>query len=161
MPPSLAFTDLLSPCFHSPYVLPRICIAIPLFSPRHLPTAARLSNWAQVGKVHGYTERAYEHVKDWMDALQILAGNVVVEVTVHRPWRDYRSLRGVTSLLRENEGKVEVRVAQRAWLRIPNPEFHVGLTVAALEGISMARQSSITADEAKELCDHGCRGFRG
>lgn len=147
------------------YEVPLLRITIHFFSPDNMPNRvhhANLCSWTpQLPMAHGYTENALGHVRAWMDAVQKLNVDTEVEVCVHRPWMDYRSLRGLTAPLRANGKSPRVRVAEGRWGLIPDPSFHIGVTIASLQGTKMARQSQITLEEAKILADHGCRGFRG
>lgn len=159
------FSTILHHHFAPNFQIPKIRIGFSLFRSRDLKFAPRLSQGMPRNMAHGYFEHVFEdvfeHVQSWMHAVQTLAGKVTVEVKVNRPWTDYRSLRGLTSPLRRDNGTVEVIINQRAWDKIPDREFHIGLTVGALQGMTMLRQLVFTEDGAKILVDHGCRGFRG
>lgn len=154
------FFEQLGRFFNNPEDIPAIRISISLFSSQDITNGALLSRWVPRKIVHGYSEKAYEHVESWMDAVQNVPCQVEVEVTMQRPWMDYRGLRGLSEQMRRGGRKVHVRINKDAWERCPNSELHIGLTVGALQGITMAQQSSFTEQEAKTLVDHGCRGFR-
>lgn len=140
--------------------IPPIRIAVPLFSSTQISHGAFLSKWCMRKMVHGYCEKALEHVASWADVVQKIPSKVEVEITMHRPWMDYRNLRDLGEQMRRGGRTVEVRINEKAWDRCPNHDLHIGLTVGALKGDTMAKQSEFTADEAKTLVDHGCRGFR-
>lgn len=146
--------------YDKPEDIPSIQIAVSMFSKQDITNAALLSRWVPRKVVHGFSEKAFEHVESWMDAVQNVPRQVEVEVTMHRPWMDYRGLRGLSEQMRRGGRKVHVRINESAWELCPNRVLHIGLTVGALKGVTMAQQSKFTEQEAKTLVDHGCRGFR-
>lgn len=155
-----AFFVLLRPFYKTLNDIPKIRISIPLFSVREIENPGYLSMWIPRKVVHGYSEKAFEHVASWMDVVQNVPPQIEVEVTMHRPWMDYRSLRGLSGQIRRGGRTVDVRINEPAWDRCPKRDLHIGLTVGAIKGIAMAKQSNFTADEANTLVEHGCRGFR-
>lgn len=154
------FVEKLKRFFNKPEDIPGIEIAIPLFSSQDMRNASYLSRFLPRKVVHGFSEKAFEHVKSWMDAVQNVPSQIKVEVTMHRPWMDYRSLRGLSEQMRRGNRTVKVRINEPAWMSCPRRDLHIGLTVGALHGVTMAQQSTFTESEAKALVDLGCRGFR-
>lgn len=96
-----------------------------------------------------------------MDAVVPLTWRIVVELDLWHPWRDYRRLRGLTVPLTRNGGKMEFLIRRENWSEVTARHFHLGLTVDALQGTNEAAKLTFTDNDAKELVDYGCRGFRG
>lgn len=145
-------------------LLPPICIEIHVFQD---PTFRDLSSWREHDMAHGYELNAHDHFKDWVEAIQTLHG-AKVDIVMHRPWADYRSLRGVTAPLRRpgtgprepsyNIGRVQVE--QSSWNEFVEPDTHIHLTAAAIMGSPYSVWSDTTEEHATFLVTHGCRGFR-
>lgn len=167
------FATLLGRYFLPQEVPARIRLHLELFSS---PTQfINMDTWSQLEMAHGDDMKAHEHVREWVEAVQILVActnpeaddSVTVVVGFRRHWRDYRNLRGAMGLLRERNCEVKVRLANQAtdkgmWASCPDPDFHVALTILSVHGTRMAeRQDAITFAEAKLLVDFGCTGFRG
>ncbi|RYP31298.1 hypothetical protein DL767_005811 [Monosporascus sp. MG133] len=117
-----------------PSTMPHIQVELPLFLTDQAKYASALSPWSSVGMAHGYREKAYERMKRWMDGVQAFGHAASVDILMNQPWRDYRSLRGITMPLRQYNRQVRVHIVARASRQIPQQEFHVGLTVATVEG---------------------------
>lgn len=140
-------------------------IGIKFFSTQADLDTVGLSSWSSLKYAHGYHGKVEEHIEQWAEVTQLLgevlpANLVWMEITMLRPWRDYRSLRVLTAALRANAGEVMVRVSSTAWSAIPSRDFHISLTVACLKDTFFHTQLAITENEARELVRHGCRGFR-
>ena len=121
--------------------------------------------WKEIDMAHGYQENAHLHVKEWVEAVQTLPPYARVSLVLRYPWRDYRSLRGVTRPLREQDvgaGRRRLKgvaVQMDAWDEIPDDYFHLSMTVASVEGREMAEQSQVTEQKAEQLVKYGNRGF--
>lgn len=157
------------------YFLPKtlpggIRLSVNLFSgEEYIP----MSDWASTLFAHGIKFEAHEHVEDYVNAVRILAADidpsssrgVTTELTLHRPWRDYDYLRGVTAPLRDNKDNVRVRLPQpylRAWAQIEDPQLHIALAIVSVMGTRMEkRQDEFTHSQAERLVRYGCRGFKG
>lgn len=135
-----------------------ITVAISLFSDRK--RFAKMAGWKDTSMGHGYKEKAEEHVKEWMDAVQSLPSGVKLIINVNQPWFDYRSLRGVTACLRSPDAvcTTDVAVTSSAWRDVPDRDFHLKMTVVSIQG---GEAPPIGEADVDELLKHGCRGFRG
>jgi hypothetical protein len=139
-----------------------ITVAISLFS--DVKRFAQMAKWQDTSMAHGYKQKAEEHVKEWMDAVQSLPIGVKLILHVNEPWLDYRSLRGVTACLRSPGAVVtmDVAVSRHAWKDIPDSDFHLKMTMVSVQGGEAPfPMQSIGEADLDELLKHGCRGFRG
>jgi hypothetical protein len=158
------FAELLRAYFTTPKGTQpaSITVAISLFSdPKKF---AKMAKWQDISMAHGYKEKAAEHVKEWMDAVQSLPFGVKLILHVNEPWLDYRSLRCVTACLRSGDAVLTtgVAVSKSAWKYIPDNDFHLKLTVASVQGGEVPfPRLPISEADLDELIKHGCRGFRG
>jgi hypothetical protein len=134
-----------------------VTVAISLFS--HRKKFAKMAGWQKTDMAHGYKEKAEEHVKEWMEAVQTLPSSVKLILHLDQPWFDYRSLRGVTACLRSPDAvcTTDVAVTKSAWEVIPDMDFHLKMTVASIKGVEVP----FPEVDVEELLKHGCRGFRG
>ena len=160
-PDSLAnFAELLKAYLTTPKgVRPvSVTVAISLFSDHK--KFAKMAKWHETSMAHGYKEKAEEHVKEWMEVVQILPSNVKLILLFNQPWFDYRSLRGVTACLRSSDAgcTTDVAVTKRAWKDVPDKDFHLKMTVASTQGGDVSFPSEV---DVEALLKHGCRGFRG
>lgn len=123
---------------------------------------ASLGNWKESQSNHGSREKAHDHVKEWMEAVRALPQSAVVLIILHRPWHDYRALRGVTESLRTPRQRgTGVAVEMKNWDHLPDKNFHMCMTVASIAGGETSLSSEIEPAQVEELLKHGCRGFRG
>ncbi|KAI9172069.1 hypothetical protein HJFPF1_01561 [Paramyrothecium foliicola] len=96
------FAEKISPYYaYDPSLMPKMRLEVSLFKSHEMEAAPALSLYRQTPMYHGYEEKAYEHVKDKMAALNLLSSYLQVDIVMERPWREYRALRYSTSPLRQ------------------------------------------------------------
>lgn len=142
-----------------PSLVPRLQVEIKLFSTKDMEGAMSLGAWKDIDTPHGYREKAYEHVREWMNVVQKLSTALHIHIIMLQPWRDFRQLRGVTRPLRDFDHRLEVHVREESWDGFPDTQFLIRVAIASFAGIKLVRPSDLEEFQVKKLIRLGCRGF--
>ncbi|KAH6679918.1 hypothetical protein F5X68DRAFT_244841 [Plectosphaerella plurivora] len=142
------------------FTIPRLRVQVPLFDGDDFQN---MDEWQLQDEPHGGYLKARRHVIRVVENIRRLPTDSIVVLRLLQPWRDYRFLRFHTSPLRDHQRSYTIRVSidMTRWHAVPNSDFHICSTIAAVARGGMAEQAEALSDaDTKRLLKYGCRGFR-
>jgi hypothetical protein len=115
------------------------------------------ASWQVCAEPHGRDLKAETFFESWMDAVQDLPDTATIHLVFSCFWRDYRSLRGLSTRYGLSKRNVTFRFAIEE--TFPDQPFHIAQTISAVKDIDVPQQSGIIAARRAVLVDYGCTGF--
>lgn len=120
----------------------------------------KFANWIESDLPHGRDFDAHKTFEEWMLAVQELPPTTHVHLVFPYFWRDFRSLRGLSEKTGLRQHPITFRFpTDEDYPSLPDHDFFVAQTIAAVKGIEVSEQSGISETRRATLVRHGCTGF--
>jgi hypothetical protein len=119
------------------------------------------ARWVESEVPHGRHVNAHQIFEEWVLAVQELPSESThLHLIFPYFWRDFRSLRGLSEKTGIRQYPITFRFpADRGHPPLPDYDFFVAQTIAAVKGIEVSEQAGISETRRTMLVRHGCTGF--